>query len=63
MISSHNVAYPLNYEAEATQAPLLQCNLEKPLSCILRNNIAAIRKPSSALSFMSLTIELLQLGM
>jgi len=57
------MAFPLNYEAEATQAPLLQCNLEKPLSCIVRNNIAATRKPSSAFSVMSLTIELLQLGM
>jgi hypothetical protein len=58
------MAYPLSYEAGATQAPLirlLKCNLEKPVSYIVSNNTAAIRKPSSAFSLMSLTIELLQL--
>jgi hypothetical protein len=58
------MAYPLNYEAGATQAPLirlLQRNLEKPVSYIVSNNTAANRKPSSAFSLMSLTVELLQL--
>ena len=66
MIRNHNMVYSLNYEAEATQAPLirlLQCKLENPLSYIVRNNIAAFRKPSSIFSVMSLTTELLHLCM